>query len=75
MATTTVPFPITVQNADIPRVMSSLRRKFGMPTGTDAEVIETLRQQFCLTLENLVLEAETEAAEEAVSKITKINAT
>ena len=75
MATTTVPFPITIKDTDAPRVIAALKRKFGMPTGSDAEVIETLRQQFCLTLENLVFEAETEAAEEAVSKITKIDAT
>lgn len=75
MAIVTVPFPITVQEADTPRVLTALRRKFGMPTGSDAEVIEALRQQFCRTLEDLVFEAEKEAAEDAVSRITPIDAT
>jgi len=75
MATTTVQFPIVIQNADIPRVLAALRRKFGMPTGSDAEVVETLRQQFCTTLEGLVYDAEQEAAREAVANVTKINAT
>lgn len=75
MATTTVQFPIVVQNADIPRVLAALRRKFGLPAGTDAEVVEALRQQFCTTLEDLVFSAEEEAARDAVGQVTKINVT
>jgi predicted N-acetyltransferase YhbS len=75
MATTTVQFPIVVENADIPRVLAALRRKFGLSTGTDAEVVEALRQQFCITLEDLVFAAEEEAARDAVGQVTKINVT
>lgn len=71
----TVQFPITVADADAPRVMAALRRKFGMPSGSDADVIETLRQQFCQTLEDLVFTAEQEAAREAMNNVTRINAT
>lgn len=71
----TVDFPITIPNADVDRVTAALRRKFGMPLATQAEVVEQLRQQFCLTLEDLVYEAEVEAAREAVVAVTRIDAT
>lgn len=71
----TVNFPITVADANISRVVAALRRKFGMPAGTEAQVIEELRQRFCTTLEDLVFEAEKEAANEAVNAVTRIDAT
>lgn len=71
----TVQFPITIDNAQVPRVLAALRRRFGMPNGTDDQVVEALRQQFCTTLEDIVFAAETEAAIEAANNVTKINAT
>ncbi|HLO79207.1 MAG TPA: hypothetical protein VK196_22340 [Magnetospirillum sp.] len=71
----TVNFPLTVLDADVSRIVAALRRKYGMPAGTQAQVIEALRQTFCATLEDIVFDMETEAAREAVNKVARIDAT
>lgn len=70
-----IAFNITVATNDVPRIAAALRRKFGMPEGTQAQVVEALRQQFCLTLEDLVYEAEVEEAREAIAAVNRIDAT
>lgn len=71
----TVNFPLTVADADVVRIVTALRRKYGMPTATQAQVVEALRQTFCATLEDIVFQMETEAAREAVDKVARIDAT
>jgi hypothetical protein len=58
----TIALSIVIPDAQVPRVQDAIRGLYNMPTATNAELIEKLRQETISTVKSLVLRWERQQA-------------